>query len=259
METDPQKWLDALRASHDRLRTLADQLDSERLRQPSYAADWSMAQVLSHLGSQAEIFDKFLDSVLAGSDPPGSELFGPIWQRWDGKTPEDQASEAVAANTAFVARVESMDDGDRGRVRLSFFGRDLDLAGLLQMRLSEHALHTWDIAVAIDDKAQVSPDAVDLIIDTLNPLVQRTGRSFGGPAVVELRTTEPDRRFRLEGDADKLTLADGGGPDPASAVLTLPAEALIRLVYGRLDPAHTPAVHAEGVELDDLRKAFPGF
>jgi hypothetical protein len=43
--------------------------------------------------------------------------------------------------------------------------------------------------------------------------------------------------------------------------LELPAEALLRLVVGRLDAAHTPpvALSAGHVTLDDLRRVFPGF
>jgi hypothetical protein len=39
----------------------------------------------------------------------------------------------------------------------------------------------------------------------------------------------------------------------------MPAEAFIRLLYGRLDPAHTPPVESTGVDLDELRQLFPGF
>ena len=38
----------------------------------------------------------------------------------------------------------------------------------------------------------------------------------------------------------------------------MPAEAFIRLVYGRLDPAHTPAVDGDAALLDQLRATFPG-
>ena len=42
-------------------------------------------------------------------------------------------------------------------------------------------------------------------------------------------------------------------------VVRLPAAAFVRLVYGRLDADHTPAsAVTEGIDLDDLRKAFPG-
>ena len=40
----------------------------------------------------------------------------------------------------------------------------------------------------------------------------------------------------------------------------MPAEALLRLAYGRLDPAHTPARStADPADLDQLRAIFPGF
>ena len=41
--------------------------------------------------------------------------------------------------------------------------------------------------------------------------------------------------------------------------LALPAEAFIRLVYGRLDPAHTPPVETRRADLDGLRQVFPGY
>jgi len=43
-----------------------------------------------------------------------------------------------------------------------------------------------------------------------------------------------------------------GGPD-----LELPAEAFVRLVYGRLDPDHTPRVDGD-FDLESLRHVFPG-
>ena len=69
------------------------------------------------------------------------------------------------------------------------------------------------------------------------------------------------RRHQLAGPvvhlslADRVSLTDGEGGE---AELRLPAEALVRLVYGRLDPDHTPALSVTGVDLDDLRRTFPG-
>jgi hypothetical protein len=59
------------------------------------------------------------------------------------------------------------------------FGMDLDTAGLARMRLGEHAIHTWDIAVALDPAATVAPDAVSLLIDALGQLVARTAKPSG--------------------------------------------------------------------------------
>ena len=51
-------------------------------------------------------------------------------------------------------------------------------------------------------------------------------------------------------------------PDPDASydgAIDLPAEAFVRLVYGRLDPDHTPEVTESGARgLADLRRVFPG-
>jgi hypothetical protein len=38
----------------------------------------------------------------------------------------------------------------------------------------------------------------------------------------------------------------------------LPAEAYCRLVYGRLDPEHTPALTGDDALLDTVRSVLPG-
>ena len=49
--------LAAVHRSHDRLAAALADLSADRLSAPSYH-DWSIAQVLSHLGSGAEIFPR---------------------------------------------------------------------------------------------------------------------------------------------------------------------------------------------------------
>jgi len=256
METSPGPWITALRHSHDRLQALAGPLGADQLQRQSYASEWSIAQVLSHIGSQAEIFGLFLDAGLAGQDPPGPEAFGPIWAVWNAKSPQDQAADALTADETVTARFESIDDDQRERFRLSAFGMDLDAAGLARMRLGEHAVHTWDIAVALDPAATLAPDAVGLLIDTLGPLAGRAGKPGGTQRRVHVSTSSPVRHFTLE-TGEKVTLAAAeyseGLPE-----LALPAEAFIRLVYGRLDPAHTPPVETRRADLDEVRQVFPG-
>jgi hypothetical protein len=58
-----------------------------------------------------------------------------------------------------------------------------------------------------------------------------------------------------------VTVTDVGGlPDDPD--LTLPAEALLRLVYGRLDPDHAPpdvgATGDQAALVERLRVIFPG-
>jgi uncharacterized protein (TIGR03083 family) len=257
METSPDPWIGALRHSHDRLQALVGPLDPGQLEQGSYASEWSIAQVLSHLGSQAEIFGLFLEAGLAGQDPPGREEFAPIWNVWNAKDPQAQATDALRADEVTLERFESLDADQRARLRLQMFGRETDVTGIARMRVGEHAVHTWDVAVALDPAATVAPDAVGLLIDTLGPLAARTGKPDGKQRRVRVVTSDPERHFVLEtGEAVSLEESDG---EPGLLELRLPAEAFVRLVYGRLDPAHTPPVEADGVDLDELRAIFPGF
>lgn len=261
METRPGPWIGALRHSHDRLQALVEPLDPDQPQQRSYCSEWSIAQVLSHIGSGAEIFGLSLEAGLTGQDPPGREQLTPIWESWNAKDPQAQVSDGLRADEAAVERVESVDADQLARLRLHMFGMDMDAAGLLCLRLSEHALHTWDVAVALDPSATVAPDAVGLLIDALGGFAAWVGKPDGKQRQVLVTTTDPERQFILEtGEAVTLTPADGQtAPEPALAQLNLPAEALIRLVYGRLDPAHTPPVQTAGVGLDELRQIFPGF
>ena len=261
MEASPAAWISALRRSHDRLRASVEPLDLAQLEKRSYASEWSIAQVLSHLGSQAEIFGLFLDAGLTGQDPPGREEFVPIWDSWNAKDPQAQAADALRADQATLERFESLDADQRARLRLKMFGMDLDTTGLAQMRVREHAVHTWDVVVALDPAATVAPDAVALLIDALGQVAARSGKPDGKPRTVRVTTTDPERQFILEtGEAVTLTPADDETtPEPGLAELRLPAEAFVRLVYGRLDEAHTPPAETTGVELDELRQIFPGF
>jgi uncharacterized protein (TIGR03083 family) len=257
MEQRPDPWLDALRHSHDTLRAVTEPLSAGQLQQRSYTREWSIAQVLSHIGSQSEVFGLFLDAGLSGEDPPGRDAFPPIWDAWNARSPQAQAADAVAADGALVGRLESLDAGQRERFRLAVFGMDLDMTGLLRMRLGEHAIHTWDVAVALDPAARVAPDAVGLLVDTLGQLAARAGKPDGTRLRLHVSATGPERDFTLE-SGETVTLAPSEGEE-SPPELRLPAEALVRLVYGRLDPAHTPPVETRGVDLDELRRIFPGF
>ena len=163
----------------------------------------------------------------------------------------------MANGTAFVERISALDPAQRDALHLTMFGSDLDFVGLMRMRLGEHAVHTWDIAVALDDAATVAPDAVTLLVDTLGQVVTRTGKPTDAPLLVGIHTTAPERHFLLDiNEAVGLTEADNDADLPE---LVLPAEAFLRLVYGRLDPAHSPPTEASADALDLLRGVFPGF
>jgi len=246
-----------LRSSHDRLAELVLHLDGEKVTAPSYDDGWTIADVVSHLGSQAEIFGAFLDAGLAGDEPPGSDLFQPIWDRWNAMAPSEQAKASIEANDAFVRRIEALNPDERDRFAINLFGRDADLDGLATTRLGEHAVHTWDIAVALDPEATVAADAVDLLVDTAPEIGARAMKPVEGGGRVRIVTVDPEREFGVDLDGGALLDA---APGDADHRVTMPAEAFLRLVYGRLDPDHLPLeVDGDAAVLGDLREAFPGF
>ncbi len=253
--------LSVLGNSHARLAAVVEPLTAAEVAGPSYDDDWSIAQVLSHLGSGAEIFGLLLDAGLRGEDAPGMEQYREIWARWNAKSPEDQARDGLAADAAFLHRLAALDPGQRAGWRLTFFGDERVLADMAQMRLGEHAMHTWDVAVMRDSKATVAGDAVELILDTVGGLAPRLGKPAGEHLQVNVTTFEPERRFQLDISPEGVTVSPGahGELPPGSAVLRLPAEAFVRLVYGRLDDEHMTSVETEDVDLGLLRRVFPGF
>ncbi len=262
MEQDPRAWIAALRNSHDRLASVVGPLTPEQLRGPSYCSDWSVAQVLSHLGSGAEIaLTLMLPAALGRAEPVGRDAFAPVWDAWNAKTPDAQAADALSADEKYVEALERLSDDDLAAISFPFFGMTLDSVGVVRLRLGEHAMHTWDVAVGVDPGARVAPDAVGLLIDNVPQfLAPRLGKAPDVAFRMHIRTTEPHRDYLLVA-ADAVSMVnwpgDGNGADGEVA---MPAEALLRLAYGRLDPAHTPG-EAEGdaADLERLRQVFPGF
>ncbi len=274
-EEDTRNWIKALHKSHDHLVDLLDGMDPGRLTGPSYCDDWTIAHVLSHLGSGAEIFSLMVEAGTKGEDPPGPDIFPPIWDAWNSKSPESQAADLKGADAALVEQIEGLDAQQLDKFHLSMFGMEVDAAMLVGMRLSELTLHTWDFEVVLDPSATLAHDATALLVDVLSARVARSGKAAAGPLEVRIETTAPARSFLLKVDdsvsLDELTgsegredgLGDGRGDDRAgeeTAKVVLPAEALLRLVSGRLDDEHLPAdTSVTGVTLDELRTVFPGF
>lgn len=262
MESNPHVWIDALRRSHDRLAGLVQSLTPDQLRDQSYCSEWSVAQVLSHLGSGAEIALLGMPGALGEAEPVGRDEFGPVWEKWNAKSPQEQASDAVAMDERYVGTLERLTDDQLGRMTVSFLGMQFDCVGIIRLRLGEHTMHTWDVAVYRDPDAVLSAVAVTLLIDNVaQSLAPRLGKPLGEPFAVRITTSDPDRDYLLAAD-EPVSMTDWPGEDAAPEVphLQMPAEALLRLAYGRLDAAHTPAtVSGDRAALDKLRAIFPGF
>jgi len=249
--------LEALTTSVRRLHGIAAPLSPAQLDQPAYPSEWSVAQTLSHIGSGAVIMRSRIDDLLAGVET--DDGFAPsVWDEWNAKTPEAMRTDALAADAALLERLASLTDEERAGFRFQLGPMDLDFDGLVRLRLGEHAVHTWDVEVTFDPSAPVAPPSVDIVVDNLTMLVGFTGKPIDSARDVRVRTTAPDRDVTLAFTTEGVSLESGTSGD---VDLELPAEAFIRLIYGRLDADHTPSsvATAERALIDQLRGAFPGF
>jgi uncharacterized protein (TIGR03083 family) len=265
---EADRMVEALHSGSDELVPLVKGLTTEQLTEPSAAAEWDLSQVLGHLGSGAVITQAVLESSLSGV-PRAADANQAVWARWDAMSPQERADGFLAANAELLARYDGLDAATREslRVDMGFLPAPVDLATAARFRLSEFALHSWDVRVALDPKATVHADAVPLLLGQIGFVLGWLAKPapLGGRTVSLLvRLTDLDRSFGVTlGESSSI----GDVPTEPDAVLTTPAEAWLRLAGGRLAPEHTPpgvevtagTAGTAAIDLDTLRAVFPGY
>jgi uncharacterized protein (TIGR03083 family) len=254
----------ALRSGFDSLAEQVAGFSDDDLARPSGASEWDISQVLSHLGSGAEISRAALQATLDGKPNPGPDFNRSVWDRWDAMTRRERADGFAEANQDSLALLESLDDSTRDtlRIDMGFLPAPVDLATAARMRLNEFTLHSWDIRVSSDEHATLPADATAALLHGEPSLIAWVGKTDplnGRQFVVTVTTTEPASVFALRLQAP--VSVDFDAPDQPDGTLTLPAEAWLRLVAGRLAPPHTPSgvVATGAVDLDLLRQVFAGY
>jgi uncharacterized protein (TIGR03083 family) len=253
----PLSHLDALAASMRRLRGIVEPLDDTAIAQPAYPRVWTIAQVMSHLGSGAVIMQRSFEAAVAGAAVP-DEFAPSVWEEWNAKSPRAQVDDALAADAGLVAALEAFSDEESERFFFSTGPINVGFEGFVGLRLNEHALHTWDIEVVLDQAATIPSSMAELVVDNLELIARYTGKPTPGePRLVTVRTTDPRRRFIVDLTAEGATLTPSEG-STGEVDLALPAEAFVRLIYGRFDPAHTPPIPRDSALLDRLRTTYPG-
>jgi uncharacterized protein (TIGR03083 family) len=245
----------ALRSSVHRLHELTASLPEVQLTQRAYPSKWTIADVLSHLGSGAVITQRRLEDSFAGQQMPDD--FAPrAWDEWNAKGPVAKRDDALAADAALLAAIDAVAADQRNSFASPLGPMIIDFEKFVGLRLNEHALHTWDIEVVGDQAATLESQSSSLIVDNLELVAGYTAKATGTTGGITVATTEPERRFRIE--LTKDAVAFSRETSTAHTVdVRLPAEAFCRLVYGRLDAAHAPP-GSESEILNSLRAVFPG-
>jgi uncharacterized protein (TIGR03083 family) len=256
MTTLAGRTIAALRDEHDTLASTARGLSAEQLTVTSGASDWRIADVLSHLGSGAEI-------MLTGfQGSPGPDLNAVVWDRWNSLSPQEQAAGWERSDEALVAALEAipLEQHETLRPKVGFLPDPLPLASFAALRLSEVVQHGWDVHAGLDPAAALPDNSAELLAEHLSGgvafLLGFVGKPAEAPSPAVIEISGTPYRIVLD-DAARLT-TDAA---PATATFHGPLEAALRLIYGRLTPPNTPAgVDVTGnITLDQLRAVFPGF
>jgi uncharacterized protein (TIGR03083 family) len=248
-----------LRAHHDRLAAHVATLTADDLAATSGAEKWTVADVLSHLGSGAELSRHSLAAALgeAEGDRPANEA---VWDRWNAMTPADQAAGFVSSDARLVELYESLTPDQRATtsVDLGFLPAPVPVATALGMRLNEQVLHGWDVRVGADPDAALTDTAAEL-------LLQHYADGMGFMLGFIGKADRVDEPVRLAVGDHTLVITDAvaleAGTIDTTATYAGPLEAVARLMSGRLGEDHTPsdAAITGNVTLDELRAVFPGY
>ena len=247
--------LKSLRESVDHLRDVASQIDPSDYTASAYPSEWTVADTFSHLGSGGVIGARGIEDFIAGRErDPGFNQS--VWDLWNAKAPDAQVADALVSDVKYLEALEGMTEEQRGGYQMSLGPFSFDFDGVVGLRLGEHVLHTWDIEVTFRSGATLPAEASGLILDRINFLVGRTARLRHDERRITIRTFNPTRTFTLHLTADSAELVEE--PHDGAVDLEIPAEAFVRLVYGRLDEAHMPdSLLGDGV-VDYLRGVFQG-
>src|SRR3954454_20519858 len=108
----------ALRATHDELAAVVPALTDDQLAGPSGASEWTLAQVLSHLGSGAEITLAGDRAALDGGPAPEQGFNEGVWDRWNAMTPQDQVPGFLEHDSLLVETLEGLSSDQRENVQV---------------------------------------------------------------------------------------------------------------------------------------------
>jgi uncharacterized protein (TIGR03083 family) len=262
MPTLADRTIAALSDEHTTLTSVARSLTDEQLTGPSGASEWTVADVLSHLGSGAVITLAGLRAALGDGPTPADDFNPSVWDRWNALSPTEQRDNFLEHDAALVLAFEEFSADQRESLDLpvGFAPAPLSVAGFVGLRLNEVAAHSWDVRVAVDPTADLrittAAALADLLAGELGFLLGFIGKAdtLTEPALVQI--AETDYGISI---TDSVALVTPVAQPTATFAGSL--ELALRLLTGRLTAAHTPGyVTVSGnVDLDDLRRVFPGF
>ena len=232
---------------------------------PTACAGWAARDVVAHVAQALAFFNAATHAALDGQPPPPSD---PAQMQAAAAQllaqPRESVLHALAErNEGYCEYLDSLDVAALPTpVDLSFMV--LPVWQLALVRMNEVVLHRWDIRSVQQPDVPVDSEGVPLALEM----------SLGGAQIMATHGEKTNGTWQLDVtgpgggsvvvrvQGDQVSAQRGTAPE-ADVRLTLPAEALLRLLWGRLDLA--TALDSGRARLDGdrgkalaLQRLFPG-
>ena len=238
-------------------------LSPEELQRPSACVDWSVADVMAHLAGQDHA-SRVKRGLQGDYSSPEGAL--PVTDFDEDRFAKNISERALVTRQQLGVELVAYLNQRLDEIVTVFNGVGPDdwdtlcywppgpeaVRILLDQRIAELAMHTWDIRSVLDDQYHLSADAVTALIDGVDRAARRAFRP--DPSLVRPLC----HRFVIDGPAatrrDIVITADGavvgpaGGQEP-DVTFQCDGETYVLVMYGRL---RVIAALAEG------RLAFDG-
>lgn len=244
----PESRVKVLEAEVSAVKEYIASLSSEDLRTPSACVDWSVADVIGHLAGQ-EHASRVRRGLQGDFSPPegapptadfNEDRFAKNISERALATREQHGGELVAYLTQRLDEIVTVFNsvGPEDWDTLCYWPPGpMAVRTLLDQRIAELTMHTWDIRSVLDDDYHLSADAVRVLIDGVDRAARRAFRP--DPSLLRPLT----HRFVIDGPAatsrDIVIAADGavvgpaGGQEP-DVTFQCGGETYVLVMYGRL-------------------------
>ena len=244
----PETRVKVLETEVDAVKNYLASLSTDDLQWPSACVDWSVADVLAHLAGQDHA-SRVRRGIQGDFSPP------------DGSPAVADHDEDRFARTIFNRALATREQ--HGGQLLSYLAQRLDevvqvfssvgpndwdklcywppgpeaVRTLLDQRIAELTMHTWDFRSVIDAEYHLSTDAVRVLIEGVDRAARRAFRP--DPSLVEPIV----HRFAVEGPAatrKDIIIAAGGalvqpaGDNEPDVTFHCDGETYVLVMYGRL-------------------------
>ena len=244
----PESRIKVLETEVDAVKKYLASLSADDLQWPSACVDWSVADVLAHLAGQDHA-SRVRRGLQGDFSPP------------DGSPVVDDHDEDRFARTIFNRALATREQ--HGGQLLSYLAQRLDevvkvfnsvgpndwdklcywppgpeaVRTLLDQRIAELTMHTWDFRSVIDAEYHLSANAVTVLIEGVDRAIRRAFRP--DPSLVKPLV----HRFIVEGSAatrkDIVIAAGGAQVQPAGdhepdVTFQCDGETYVLVMYGRL-------------------------